>query len=135
MWGDARGCAGRRSPDRAGRTRATPGLRPSPAPAGRDRPPRRGPRTEAARSGAPADPTPASAPARGGFVGARTPAVASGAVATDPPADLTLTPLTGEARTLREWVTTFHLALVVLDPYTSESAWILPTAGRIFHVF
>jgi hypothetical protein len=56
-------------------------------------------------------------------------------VATDPPADLTLTPLSGEARTLREWVTTFHLALVALDPYTSESAWILPTAGRIFHVF
>ena len=34
-------------------------------------------------------------------------------------------------RPLSEWLTTFHLATVALDPYTNESAWILPTATRI----
>jgi hypothetical protein len=45
--------------------------------------------------------------------------------------DLTLAPLGGEARPLEEWLTTFHLATVALDPYTNESSWILPTATRI----
>lgn len=52
-------------------------------------------------------------------------------MATDPPADLLLTPLGAEARPLEEWLTTFHLATVVLDPYTNESSWILRTATRI----
>ena len=52
-------------------------------------------------------------------------------MATNPPPDLVLTPLGGEARPLQEWLTTFHLASVVLDPYTNESSWILPTAARI----
>jgi hypothetical protein len=52
-------------------------------------------------------------------------------VATDPPADLTLAPINGEPRTIKEWVTTFQLALVVLDPFTNESAWLLETAGRV----
>lgn len=52
-------------------------------------------------------------------------------MATDPPADLTLTPINGEARTIAEWVTTFQLAAVVLDPFTNESSWILDTAGRV----
>jgi hypothetical protein len=52
-------------------------------------------------------------------------------VATDPPADLTLTPLDGEGRTLSEWLTTFHLAVVAVDPYTNESSWILDTALRV----
>jgi hypothetical protein len=52
-------------------------------------------------------------------------------VAKDPPADLVLTPLGGEGRPLSEWLTTFHLATVALDPYTNESAWILTTAVRI----
>jgi hypothetical protein len=52
-------------------------------------------------------------------------------VATNPPPDLLLTPLGGEARPLSEWLTTFHLATVALDPYTNESSWILPTATRI----
>lgn len=29
----------------------------------------------------------------------------------------------------------FHLVLVVLDPYTYESSWILETGGRILDVF
>lgn len=45
--------------------------------------------------------------------------------------DLTLAPLGAEARPLEEWLTTFHLAAVALDPYTNESSWILPTATRI----
>ena len=52
-------------------------------------------------------------------------------VATNPPTDLVLAPLGAEARPLADWLTTFHLASVVLDPYTNESSWILPTATRI----
>src|SRR5918995_235647 len=59
----------------------------------------------------------------------------SPAVATNPPGDLELAPLDGEPRTLDAWLTTFHLAAVVLDPYTYESAWLLPTAGRILEDF
>ena len=58
-------------------------------------------------------------------------ALPSHLVAKDPPADLVLTPLGGEGRPLSEWLTTFHLATVALDPYTNESAWILTTAVRI----
>ena len=49
--------------------------------------------------------------------------------------DLTLTPLKGDAKTLQQWLTTFHLASVVLDPFTNESAWILKTAARILRQF
>ena len=56
-------------------------------------------------------------------------------MATTPSADLILTPLNGEARPLREWLTTFHLASVVIDPYTNESSWILDTAARIMRSF
>lgn len=52
-------------------------------------------------------------------------------MATKLPNDLSLKPLDGEARELDEWLTTFHLASVVLDPYTNESSWILKTAVRI----
>ena len=38
---------------------------------------------------------------------------------------------TGEPRTVAAWVTLFNLAVVVLDPYTYESAWLLDEAGRI----
>jgi hypothetical protein len=56
-------------------------------------------------------------------------------MATDPSPDLVLTPLNGDARSIGEWLTTFHLAFVALDPFTHESAWILPTAGRILTTF
>ena len=56
-------------------------------------------------------------------------------MATDPPADLTLAPINGEPRTIAEWVTTFQLAAVVLDPFTNESAWIIDTAGRLLTHF
>ena len=51
------------------------------------------------------------------------------------PADLMLDPLTGEPHSLREWLTTFHLLTVVLDPFTAQSAWLLPTVGRILRVY
>jgi len=54
-------------------------------------------------------------------------------VATAPSPDISLAPLDGDARPIEQWLTTFHLASVVLDPYTNESAWILPTAARIMH--
>lgn len=50
-------------------------------------------------------------------------------------ADVSLDPLQGEPRTLEEWLITFRLAAVVLDPFTHESAWILETAGRILRAF
>lgn len=49
--------------------------------------------------------------------------------------DVTLTALGGETRTIEEWLTTFQLLTVVLDPYTNESAWLLATAGRVLENF
>ena len=56
-------------------------------------------------------------------------------MASNPPPDLTLTPLNGPRRTVAQLLTTFHLCFVALDPFTNESAWILPTAARILQVF
>lgn len=56
-------------------------------------------------------------------------------MATDLRADLTLAPINGDARTLERQLTTFQLALVVLDPFTNESSWLLETAGRILTHF
>ena len=49
--------------------------------------------------------------------------------------DVTLTPLRGKGKTLEEWLTTFHLAVVALDPFTNEGAWILPIADRVLTHF
>src|SRR5215204_411444 len=57
------------------------------------------------------------------------------AVAKNPPPDLVLAPLGAASRPLMEWLTTFHLASVVLDPYTNESSWILRTATRVLEPF
>jgi hypothetical protein len=55
------------------------------------------------------------------------------------PADLILTPLVhgaaGQSRPIMDWLTTFHLAAVVLDPYANESSWILRTATRVLEQF
>ena len=56
-------------------------------------------------------------------------------MATDPAPDLVLTPLEGPTRTIDQLLTTFHLLLIVLDPYTNESSWILPTAARVIQTF
>ena len=39
------------------------------------------------------------------------------------------------ARPLPEWLTTFQLVTVVLDPFTYESGWIIDTAGRVLRTF
>lgn len=49
--------------------------------------------------------------------------------------DTKLTALGGEERSIAEWTTTFQLLTVVLDPYTKESAWLLPTARRVLANF
>jgi hypothetical protein len=64
-----------------------------------------------------------------------TDALASRFVASSPAPDVSLDPLQGDPRPLQDWVTTFHLVLVVLDPFTYESSWLLDTAGRILRPF
>ena len=54
---------------------------------------------------------------------------------TDPAGDVTLVHLSGAEHPLDDWLTTFHLAVAVLDPYEYESAWLLETAGRILTTF
>jgi hypothetical protein len=56
-------------------------------------------------------------------------------VATDPPADLILDPINGDPRSVAEWLVTFQLAVVVLDPFTNESAWVLEPAARVLTHF
>lgn len=56
-------------------------------------------------------------------------------MATDPPADLQLTPLGGGGRPVSQWLTTFNLAMVALDPYTNQSSWVLEPAARILDGF
>lgn len=49
--------------------------------------------------------------------------------------DVRLTPVRGKAASLSQWTTMFHLAVVVLDPFTYESSWIIDTARRILSVY
>lgn len=49
--------------------------------------------------------------------------------------EIELDPLNGSSRPLSDWLTTFPLACVVLNPYTHESAWILETSKRILENF
>ncbi len=49
--------------------------------------------------------------------------------------DVELHPLHGDARPLSDWLTTFPLVPVVLDPYTHESAWILDASKRVLETF
>ena len=52
-------------------------------------------------------------------------------MATDPPAGLVFIPISGRARTVREWLTTFHLLFVAVNPDGLQSRWIVPTAARV----
>lgn len=56
-------------------------------------------------------------------------------MATAPDPALDLEHISGEARPLSNWLTTFPLVLAVIDPYTHESAWLLGTIRRIFETF
>lgn len=50
----------------------------------------------------------------------------------DPRSDITIATDRGDEQTLDQWLTTFNMLAVVVDPYTYESGWILPTAARLF---
>jgi hypothetical protein len=52
-------------------------------------------------------------------------------VATNPPPDLVLSSINGRARTVRQWLVTFHLLFVAVDPDNDRSSWIVPTAARV----
>jgi hypothetical protein len=52
-------------------------------------------------------------------------------VAANPPPDLVLTPIDGRGRTVRQWLVTFHLLFVAVDPENDRSTWIVPTAARV----
>jgi len=56
-------------------------------------------------------------------------------MATVVPTETPLTSLSGESRPISEWTSMFHLALMVLDPFTYESSWILDTAVRVLRTF
>jgi len=56
-------------------------------------------------------------------------------VVTTPPPDTVLRPINAPPRPLIQYLTTFHLVVVVLDPFTNESAWLIETAGRLLTVF
>ncbi len=56
-------------------------------------------------------------------------------MASSPPPQTLLEPIGGRARPASDWVTTFHLVVVALDPFTLESSWILPTAHRVLATF
>lgn len=49
--------------------------------------------------------------------------------------DVKLTAIGGEPRSIGEWLTTFQLLTVIVDPYTQESAWLLQTARRVLANF
>ena len=50
-------------------------------------------------------------------------------VASNPPADLFLQPLTGKGFPISGWLVQYQLLLIALDPFTNESAWAFPTAA------
>ncbi len=55
--------------------------------------------------------------------------------ASEIPQDLELTTLTGETQKASQWLSMFHLLVVVLDPYTVESSALLDTGARILRAF
>ena len=55
------------------------------------------------------------------------------AVATDPSAQLEVADLSGYESTLADRLMMFNMLAVVIDPYTHQSGWILPTAARLFN--
>jgi hypothetical protein len=56
-------------------------------------------------------------------------------VVTTPSPTVDLETVDGDSRPINDWVTTFHLVLVVVDPFTHESSWLIDTAGRILRNF
>ncbi len=46
-----------------------------------------------------------------------------------------LSSINGPARSVRQWLTTFHLLFVAVDPGNDRSTWIVPTAGRVLTAY
>ncbi len=42
-----------------------------------------------------------------------------------------LSSINGAGRTVRQWLVTFHLLFVAVDPDNDRSSWIVPTAARV----
>lgn len=42
-----------------------------------------------------------------------------------------LSSINGQGRTVRQWLVTFHLLFVAVDPDNDRSSWIVPTAARV----
>lgn len=59
----------------------------------------------------------------------------SAVVVANPALDMRLAPLDGEDRSIAQWLTTFHLVFVAVDPSQPTSQWILPTAERVLTNF
>lgn len=51
------------------------------------------------------------------------------------PEELLLHSITGKDYAVRDWLTSYPILLVSLDPYTHESAWIIETAARFMDHF
>lgn len=45
------------------------------------------------------------------------------------PSDMVLDSINGKGYAVRDWLTSYPLLMVALDPYTDESAWLLDTAA------
>ncbi len=56
-------------------------------------------------------------------------------VVTNPDLALRLAPMEGEERSLGQWLTSFDLVFVAVDPSQKTSRWILPTAERVLTNF
>ena len=56
-------------------------------------------------------------------------------VVTNPDPALRLAPIEGEARSLGQWLTSFDLLFIAVDPGELKSGWILPTAERVLTNF
>ena len=56
-------------------------------------------------------------------------------MASNPPAELLLQPLTGKGFPVSAWLVQYQLLFVMLDPFTNESAWAFPTAVRVLQNF
>lgn len=53
-------------------------------------------------------------------------------MATDPSPDIELADLSGYTAPLGARLSMFNMLSVVIDPYTHQSGWIIPTAARLF---
>ncbi len=49
---------------------------------------------------------------------------------TTAPGEVELDSIQGASYPIRDWLTSYPLVMVALDPYTHESAWLLETAGQ-----